>query len=236
MGLVVGTFALNTPEFKALIPADSPDYLMPLFISNYLPNGVIGVLIVAILAAAMSSLSSAINSLSAATVNDLVIGDNTNRYTDAEQLRYSKWASIAWGIVCIVLAFTAGGIAKTVIEAINKVGSGFYGPVLATFFLAIVSKRTGAASANVGLIAGVLTNLVLWLGFENEVFWFWWNMTGALTAISFALLSRLFFRNQKVKAVVIQHQRISLTSAYPLILLSYFAFIVLFSLTIHYWL
>ncbi len=234
MGLIVGTFALQTPAFRQLIPAESPDYLMPLFIANYLPTGVVGILIVAILAAAMSSLSSAINSLSAATVNDLIIRNTQTPLTDQQQLRYSKLASIGWGVVCIILAFTAGDIAKTVIEAINKVGSVFYGPVLATFILAITSKKTGATSANIGLVVGVLVNLVLWLGFEDQVFWFWWNMTGAVTALGTALVANMLLKGQNVKPLQLQHEKIPLTSPYPLVLLGYFAFIILFSLSINY--
>src|SRR5690606_4098841 len=60
-GLVIGTLALSQPDFMAQIPQAHPDWMMPVFIVNYLPNGIIGLLLVAILAAAMSSLSSAIN-------------------------------------------------------------------------------------------------------------------------------------------------------------------------------
>ena len=69
-GLVIGTLAFNDPQLFAQIPKDSPDWLMPIFILNYLPHGLIGLLVVAILAAAMSSLSSAINSLSAVSLED----------------------------------------------------------------------------------------------------------------------------------------------------------------------
>ena len=62
-------------------------------------------------------------------------------------------------IACIVLAFFTGDIAKTVIEAINKVGSVFYGPILATFIAAIALKRVNATGANVGLLSGVAVNI-----------------------------------------------------------------------------
>jgi len=141
MGLIIGTLATQDSSFMNLIPADKPDYMIPIFIINYLPHGIIGLLLVAILAAAMSSLSSAINSLSAATVEDFIDRFRDEKLEGDQQLKYSKAMTVVWGIVCIILAFSAGNIADTIIEAINKVGSAFYGPIVATFLLAILTKR-----------------------------------------------------------------------------------------------
>lgn len=180
MGLIIGTLVVEQAEFRALIPADKPDMMIPLFIREYLPHGIIGILIVAIFSAAMSSLSSTINSLSAATVEDLFNREKT--LPDQVYMAYSKYAALFWGIVCIVLAFFTGDIAKTVIEAINKIGSVFYGPILATFIAAIGLKRTNYIGANVGLLAGVGFNIYLWL-FCPEIFWFWWNAFGAVITL-----------------------------------------------------
>ena len=190
MGLVVGTFALLTPAFAEQIPGEHPDYMMPIFIAQYLPPGIRGLLLVAILAAAMSSLSSAINSLSAATVRDFLTRTRKQPLAAAQSLRYSKLASLAWGGVCIGLAFVAGDIAPTVVEAINKIGSVFYGPVLGTFLLALLSKHTHARAANVALLAGVGLNLVMWLVVgEERVFWIWWNVTGTFATVGMGLLA-----------------------------------------------
>ncbi|MEM9259817.1 MAG: sodium/solute symporter, partial [Bacteroidota bacterium] len=109
MGLVLGTFALSTPAFAEAIPAERPDYLVPIFIRDYLPHGVVGLLVVAIFSAAMSSLSSGINSLSAATVEDFFA---SRRVLSTEvYLRYSKYAVGFWGVICVGLAFFTGGIA-----------------------------------------------------------------------------------------------------------------------------
>jgi SSS family transporter len=97
MGLILGTFAFSNPEFLEMIPKDKPDQMVPLFIINYLPNGVIGLLLVAILAAAMSSLSSAINSLSAATLEDIIGKFSAAPLEASEQLRYSKLLTLFWG-------------------------------------------------------------------------------------------------------------------------------------------
>lgn len=192
MGLIVGTYAFAQPGFQALIPADRPDLLMPTFILTALPAGLVGLLVASILAAAMSSLDSALNSLSAASVEDLVMRGREERLPPAEQLRYSKGFTVFWGVVCIVLAFAAGNIAPTVIEAINKVGSMFYGPILATFVLAILTRRTTTLGINVGIAAGVGLNLLLWLFAEDVLFWFWWNATGFIATVAVAaLVSRI---------------------------------------------
>ena len=95
-GLVIGTLAMHTPEFMAQIPTGHPDWLMPIFIINYLPNGLLGLLLVAILAAAMSSLSSAINSLSAVSVEDYC-RLSANSLSPESSVKAAKIAGLFWG-------------------------------------------------------------------------------------------------------------------------------------------
>ena len=180
-GLVIGTLALSSPSFIQQIPAAHPDWMMPIFIVNYLPVGVVGVLVVAIMAAAMSSLSSAINSLSVVTVEDYCRYRN-RRLTSRQFLLAGRYSGFCWGILTLVLSLNAGAIAPTVIEAINKVGSLFYGPIMAAFLLAIYTKRLTANCVNVGILAGVSCNAIFWLAIP-QVFWFWWNLIGLLVTL-----------------------------------------------------
>ncbi|MEM6633798.1 MAG: sodium:solute symporter [Bacteroidota bacterium] len=193
MGLIIGTLVASDPDFQALIPADKPDLMIPIFIRDYLPHGILGVLMVAFLSATMSTLSSAINSLSAATVEDFF--NRNKQLPDTKYSQYSRVAVLFWGIVCMVLALYTGDIAKTVIEAINKIGSVFYGPILATFIAAIALKRVNYIGANIGLLVGVAVNVYLWL-FVPEVFWFWWNVVGAIVTLSVGFLSSLLFTSK----------------------------------------
>ncbi len=197
MGLVIGTLVMTQSSFSAAIPADKPDLMIPIFIRDYLPHGVIGILMVAIFSAAMSSLSSAINSLSAATIEDFF--NRKNDLPNEKYMAYSKYAALFWGVVCIVLAFFTGDIAKTVIEAINKVGSVFYGPIIATFIAAVAIRKVNATGANVGLLSGVLVNVYLWL-FVPEVFWFWWNAVGAVVTLTVALIVSMIFSSPENEA------------------------------------
>ncbi len=174
LGAAVYAVYVQSPGLQQLIPPDKPDYLIPQFILTYLPQGVRGLIFAALLAAAMSSLDSALNSLSAATMCDFI----EKRLKNPDRiLFYSKLTTIAWGVVITGFAFLVGGISDTVIEGINKIGSAFYGPILATFMVGVVSRKANGGGVLCGIIAGVVFNLVLWLGFPN-VHWMWWNVSG----------------------------------------------------------
>ncbi len=232
MGLIIGTYVMTTPEFLAKIPSDQVDLMIPIFIRDYLPHGIIGLLIVAILSAAMSSLSSAINSLSAVTTEDILVG---NREVDEKTYtRYSKQASLFWGVVCILLAFFGGDIADTVIEAINKIGSVFYGPILATFIVAVGIKSIGSRAMNIGLVIGVGVNVFLWLVVGDNLFWFWWNFIGAAVTLSIAVLLSLSSKSE-AKSDDGGDAEISVNKKHLTILGIAFALMVLISLSIRFW-
>jgi Na+/proline symporter len=195
-GLILGAFANSNSTFAGLIPAEKPDLMIPIFITNYLPHGIIGIIVVAIIAAGMSAYSSTLNSLSAVTMEDFI----SKKYdlTDKKYVLYSKLTGLGWGLLTMFFAFYVGDIAKTVIEAINKIGSMFYGPILAMFLLAILGKNVKATAANIGLVCGVVVNLILWLFFEN-VFWFWWNAIGAIVTLFLGVVISLFLPKEESK-------------------------------------
>jgi Na+/proline symporter len=148
-----------------------------------LPTGIRAIIISAILAAAMSSLDSSLNSLSAATLRDFV----ERRWDDLDSdtlMTLGKVVTVAWGIFIVGFAFLVSKMeSKTVIEAINKVGSAFYGPVLATFVLGVLSKRANTRGVVAGVLLGVGFNLALWLT-DAPVHWMWWNVFGFLITVS----------------------------------------------------
>ncbi|WP_054113613.1 sodium:solute symporter family transporter [Marinagarivorans algicola] len=218
-GLIIGTLAMSEAGFMAQIPAENPDWMMPIFILNYLPHGMIGILVVAILAAAMSSLSSAINSLAAVSVEDYC--RLTNKTLESEDyLKKAKYVGLGWGAVTLLLSFYAGDIAPTVIEAINKVGSVFYGPILAVFLLAVINKSLGAREINLGLIAGVLMNIVIWLTMEH-VFWFWWNFIGFSVTAVFAYMVKWVLGGSYVttSSAALVTQRVSILTQLDIVVL-----------------
>ncbi len=236
MGLILGTLFFQDVSFQeslnnvyvaniGYLEGKKADLMVPVFITHYLPNGVIGILIVAIMSAAMSSLSSTINSLSAVTMEDFVARINPN-ISDKKYVRFSRLLSLFWGSMCLFFAFFAGSIEGTVIEVINKIGSVFYGPILGAFILAIMTKRTHALAANFGLLLGVFLNIYLWL-YVPEIFWFWWNAIGCVvTVVTGILISSIIKKRQKQDAKIVYYAG----KREVAILFSYFLFILAVSM------
>ncbi len=249
MGLIVGALAISSPEFMNEIklltqnnfPEEfaktgiKPDLMIPVFILKYLPHGMIGILMIGIMSAAMSSLSSTINSLSAVTVEDF-FNRGDKKLDNDRYMRISKIAVVFWGAVCIGAAFLFGGSDSPVIEIINAIGSVFYGPVLATFVLAIFSKKVNAQGMKAGIIIAVLINLVFsktmqnmfGLDFGFSIFWMWLNFTGFALTVAIAYLVSAFTSNQDLSPAkeVPTYELPSLLSKEPIILLSYFVIIL----------
>ena len=188
LGIAVGAAVLSRPELMAEIPEGKPDYMVPVFVLHALPHGLKALIFAAILAAAMSSLDSALNSLSASTMQDFV-----ERYlardTKISHVTLSKLTTVGWGFLIIGFAFVLGG-EETVVERINKIGSAFYGPILAAFLVGVTLRFVSGPAVVSGIIAGVGLNLVLWFGVP-DLFWMWWNATGCIVAVTVAVLVSL---------------------------------------------
>jgi Na+/proline symporter len=211
--------------------------MMPVFILNYLPHGMIGLLMIGILSAAMSSLSSTVNSLAAVTVEDL-FNKKEKPLSSEEYLRKSKLAVVFWGLMCIGAAYLFGGSDSPVIEIINAIGSVFYGPILATFVLAIFSKRVTAKGMNAGILVSVGLNLLLSstiqkiFGFDLgfDVFWIWLNFTGFVLAVAIAYaVSAIDKDNAKSFVMNYQFEWSMLRKPVPLVLFGFFGLIILIS-------
>lgn len=188
LGLAIGAVALQQPALRDAVPAARPDLLVPRFIELYLPSGARGLLVAAILAAAMSSLDSALNSLSAATLRDLV----EPRLGAARALRTGRLVTLAWGLAIMAFAGLASGLPTGVVESINRVGALFYGPLLAAFACGILDRRSRGPAVLAGVAAGLAANVVLATVLSAQLFWMWWNITGLVVACAVTLLgSRL---------------------------------------------
>ncbi len=202
IGLAIGAYAVEHVQFTNIVNSmGKVDYMVPVFIMNNIPSGFKALIFVAVLAAAMSSLDSALNSLSAASVEDFVKplilkSDNS----DKSFLFWSKGTTVFWGIIITLLAYYVGNISSTVIEAVGIVGSAFYGPILAAFLLGVAFKRVTAKGAFIGIVSGVFFNLILHLWFE-QIFWLWWNFFGCMVSIFVGLLVSLFDKPPDYKKI-----------------------------------
>lgn len=248
MGLIIGYLVSNIPEFYASIeettrthyPAEfakngiKPDLMIPVFITKYLPNGLIGVLMIGIMSAAMSSLSSTINSLSAVTIEDF-FNNKKEKMSEKKYMFVSKGLVVFWGTVCILSAYLFGNSESTVIELINAISSLFYGPILAAFVIAIFFKKVNHIGMNVAIITSVAINLIFKYlpeltyflnqgNFYNgnlsihealaeigihkvlDLFWIWYNLTGFVIAVVFAVVVSRLTSSIPAKQLTIQYQ------------------------------
>lgn len=232
-GLIVGVAIVNDPALAARIPADKPDYMMPIFITEHLPHGIIGLLLVAIMAAAMSSLSSAVNSLAAVTMEDLAtLGYKPS--IKSKEVILARSVSVFWGIAILIMSLFAGSIAPTVIEAINKVGSALYGPVLGVFLLGMLTRRVNGAGASLGLLAGMFFNLYLWKA-QPAIFWMWWNFIGLIVTVIVAGIVSTLMAEPAENAPMADHgttAALIVRSPYTIALLSLFGLMVLVSVSL----
>ena len=156
---------------------------LPLLFLLELPDGLKGVAIVGVMAAAMSSLDSVINSLSAVTMEDFVKRCHwASMDSELAEIRWSKALTAFWGLLAIVLAFWVDDIASTVLVAVNKLGSLINGPLLAVFVMGLLTERATGLGVKVGFAVGFMSNGALWLGAPG-VSWLWWNVSGFLVAV-----------------------------------------------------
>jgi solute:Na+ symporter, SSS family len=150
--------------FYGMFPPAAPfartDSIFPAFIAGHMPHGVSGLLLSAILAAAMSNLSAALNSLSSSTVMDFYARLRPQS-TEDRRVRLARRSTIAWGVVLFALALAARNGGK-VLEMGLSIASVAYGALLGVFLLGVLTRRAGERGAIVGMIAGLALNLSLW--------------------------------------------------------------------------
>jgi len=157
------------------------NYVFPTFITTRLPIGLVGVMIAAIFAAAMSASGGELNALATATIIDFYRRRFVTDASEAHYLLVSKAATIAWGLFACVVAIYAAN-QGALIEVVNRYGSLFYGSLLGVFILAIVTKRTTARGAFWGMIAGMA--VVLFVAFRMPwIEFLWHNVIGAVVVI-----------------------------------------------------
>ena len=156
------------------------NYVFPRFVTTELPVGLVGLMIAAIFAAAMSSIAAELNSLSTVTVIDFYRRHLKTAATDRHYLTVSKVATGFWGLFASGFALYAPNLGS-LIEVVNRVGSYFYGSLLGVFVLAVGVRRATARGAFWGLIAGML--VVAAAEYTTSVSFLWLNVIGASAVV-----------------------------------------------------
>jgi solute:Na+ symporter, SSS family len=157
------------------------NYVFPTFILTQMPLGLAGLLIAAIFAAAMSSISSELASLSSASVIDFYRRFVHTGAPDAHYLRVSRVSTGFWGLFASMVAVWAVQLGA-LIEVVNRFGSFFYGSILGVFILAVGFPRATSTGAFTGLIAGMSTVAATW--WFTDVAFLWHNVIGAVAVVT----------------------------------------------------
>jgi len=144
------------------IPFDRTDRIFPSFIVGYMPSGISGLLIAAILAAAMSNLSAALNSLSSTTMIDFYLRRRPET-PEARRVLLSRLATVGWGCVLFGLALLSRPGGK-VVELGLSMASVAYGALLGVFLLGVLTRRANESGVMIGMAVGFAANLYIWQG------------------------------------------------------------------------
>ena len=162
------------------------DAILPQFIVERLPHGLIGFIVAAIVAAALSP---SINAMAATTVNDFYLRYVNAKPDEAKLLRLSKQLTVFWGIVQLIVALGAQWLDQSVLDAGLSVLSLTTGPVLGAFLVGVTTRRVGAAAMIAGMALG--SAVLVWAWWTAAVGWTWYALIGAAVSAGGALAASM---------------------------------------------
>jgi SSS family solute:Na+ symporter len=188
--LIVGVCLFTLYSDRHWNPPAVPDKIYPLFIWEHLPAGIAGLVIAAILAAAMSNLSAALNSLASTTVMDF-LKPLSRPKDDAHWLSISRHATVVWAAILFAVGLLArqwGGV----LQAGLSIASILYGSLLGVFLLGLLTKRVGELAAMCAMVAGLA--LMLYIRFATPIAWTWYVLIGTAATFLTGLAASLFVK------------------------------------------
>lgn len=158
------------------------DYVFLTFVMTRFPSGLVGLLLAVILCAAMSATASALNALGTTTVVDFYRRSWKRDATDAQGVRAGKWFTVAWGVIAIGFALSASQI-DNLIQAVNILGSIFYGPMLGVFLVGFFFKSARGTPVFVAALLAQAAVIVTWL--TSDIGFLWYNVIGCAGVVLF---------------------------------------------------
>ena len=173
---------------KSKIEKNDKDYVFLHFILNYLPRGLIGLLIAVIICAAMSSTASELNALAATTTVDLYKRNMSKNKSDKHFLNMSKLFTVMWGIIAICFA-SIGNLFENLIQLVNIIGSIFYGTILGIFLIGFFTKKIKSNSVFYSACTSQILIFIIY--FSVDIGYLWLNFIGALFTVFFSIIADL---------------------------------------------
>ena len=194
LGLGLAVLATQDPLIVGALPETSSgeknlNLVFPVFVLRYFDPGFIGLIMVGLIAASMSSIDSALNSLSAVTVEDFIRPHFAPDSDPKKLLLTGRLCTLLWGLFAVIFAFQVEHIAPTVLETVNKVGSMVNGPLLALICSAVFLRGLTQPLALLAFGLGLTTNLLVAF-YLPAVSWLWWNVVGFVTTSFIAAVAR----------------------------------------------
>jgi len=187
--------AINHSNFSA--EKTDTNYIFLYFVKNTLPVGMIGLLFAVIFLASWGSISAALNSLAACSLKDVHLIFKKEIPDDKTELKYSRLHTLAWGIFSIGVAMFATQMGS-LIEAVNVLGSLFYGPILGIFLVAFYYKKVNGA---IVFISAILSEITVIAVYQFDIVSFLWlNVIGAAAVIIFSAIGLLFYKPKAVNS------------------------------------
>ncbi|SFE50462.1 sodium:solute symporter [Thermoflexibacter ruber] len=174
--------------------ATDTNYIFLTFVINYLPQGIVGLLIAVIFCASMSASASELNALASTFMVDIYQRNIKKNGTGKHYLRVSKLAMVGWCVYAILFAEFANSLSGNLIEAVNILGSLFYGTILGIFLVAFYFKTVRGDAVFVGAILAEAA--VIWCWQNTSISFLWYNVIGCVLVILISLLMNLFVANK----------------------------------------
>src|SRR6202049_2828121 len=173
-----------------------PDRIYPTFIVTRMPHGISGLLIAAILAAAMSNLSAALNALSSSSIMDFYVRFRPHA-DERTRMRLSRLSTFVWALVLFALAVLALHKVGRVIEVGLQVASVAYGALLGVFLLGVLTRRANQSGAMTGMLCGFASEIYIWLG--TRVPWTWYVAIGTVVTFSVGYAASAVLQREEAK-------------------------------------
>jgi Na+/proline symporter len=185
----------NDPEAET----NDNNYVFLSFVTRYLPQGLIGLLIAIIFLASMGSTASALNSLASTTVVDIYKRLINKNASDEKYLSVSRWITIMWGLLSLLMALFASKMGN-LLEAVNILGSLFYGTILGIFVVGFYLKKIGGSAT---FIAALITEVIVFSCWMMDVMAFLWlNVVGCVLVVLIASILQRFQKNALEKPTI----------------------------------
>lgn len=193
IGIMLFVFYHHFPTLPPDV-ASRADRIFPHFIVTELPHGVVGLVIAAIFAAAMSTLSSSLNSSAATSLTDFYRPLLARDRSDRHYLRVSRALTAMWGGIQILVAIVAITMQQRVVDAVLSIASFTNGPILGLFLLGALTRRVGRTGALAGVVTGIVTMTFVW--WKLHVSWQWYVLVGSLVTFAVGCAVSVIFERE----------------------------------------